>query len=58
MIDEMTRKRINKLMRQRDEAREQRDRLQADYDALVGKCAELCALCGFTMVDANGEAVS
>ena len=34
------------------------DDLQADYDAMVAKCAELCTLCGFSMVDAAGEVVS
>lgn len=31
--------------------------LQAAYDALTAKCAELCRLCGFEMVDAAGEAI-
>jgi len=33
------------------------NRLQDAYDELIGKCAELCSLCGFSMVDASGEVV-
>lgn len=36
----------------------QRDELQEAYDELVGKCAELCAACGFAMVDASGEVIA
>ena len=37
---------------------DKRAELQTDYDALVNKCAELCSLCGFSMVDASGEVIS
>ena len=32
--------------------------LQAAYDAITAKCAELCRLCGFEMVDAAGEVIA
>lgn len=56
--------RIAELTEQRDAAldmyegllRENRA-LQAGYDEIVGIAADLCRACGFSMVDAGGEAV-
>ena len=31
--------------------------MQVTLDELADKCAELCLLCGFSMVDANGEVI-
>ena len=45
------------IARKLGECMAERDELQAAYDEITGIAADLCRVCGFSMVDVNGEVV-